>query len=335
MNRPGSRVVVERLESRILRSNPLGDPFIRDLPVYLPPSYYNSSTEYPVVLCLSGFTGSGWSWFNFQAWIPTIDERMDSLVASGVPEMILVFPDCFTRYGGSQYLDSPAVGDYRSYLTEEVLPFVDQMYRTRKDRRFRGVLGKSSGGFGAISLALERPELFSAVACHSGDMYFEYCYIPDFPPAFRLLQKLGGLQQVLEKFDQIPKTGKEDHALLNTIAMSACYSPNPENKILPFDLPIDEETGKMRDRIWKKWKKLDPVEVVKAKGINLGDYGMVFIDCGNRDEFGLIVGSRIFVKELKKQGIPHTYEEFDGGHFHTQQRYDTSLRKMAEYFSGL
>ena len=333
MNRPGSRVVVERLESRILRTNPLGDPFIRDLPVYLPPSYYNSSMEYPVVLCLSGFTGSGWSWFNFQAWIPTIDERMDSLVASGVPEMILVFPDCFTRYGGSQYLDSQAVGDYQSYLTEEVLPFVDQMYRTRKDRRFRGVLGKSSGGFGAISLAMERPELFSAVACHSGDMYFEYCYISDFPNAFRLLQKQGGLQQVLEKFDQIPKTGKEDHALLNTIAMSACYSPNPDNKASLFDLPIDEETGKMRDRIWKKWKKLDPVEVVKTKGKNLSEYGMVYIDCGNRDEFGLMVGSRIFVKELTKLGIPHSYEEFDGGHFNIQHRYDSSLRKMAEYFA--
>ncbi|MCI0417363.1 esterase family protein [bacterium] len=333
MNRPGSRVVVERLESRILRSNPLGDPFIRDLPVYLPPSYYNSNTEYPVILCLSGFTGSGWSWFNFQAWIPTIDERMDSLVASGVPEMILVFPDCFTRYGGSQYLDSPAVGDYRSYLTEEVLPFVDQMYRTKKDKRFRGVLGKSSGGFGAISLAMERPELFSGVACHSGDMYFEYCYIPDFPAAFRLLQKQGGLQQVLERFDQIPKTGKEDHALLNTIAMSACYSPNPEKKISQFDLPFDEETGKMRDRIWKKWKKLDPVEVVKTKGENLGDYGMVYIDCGNRDEFGLMVGARVFVKELKKLGISHSYDEFEGGHFNIQHRYDASLRKMAEYFS--
>ncbi len=335
MNRPGSRVVVERLESRILRSNPLGDPFIRDLPVYLPPSYYNSNTEYPVLLCLSGFTGSGWSWFNFQAWNPTIDERMDSLVASEIPEMILVFPDCFTRYGGSQYLDSPAVGDYRSYLTEEVLPFVDQMYRTKKDRRFRGVLGKSSGGFGAISLAMEHPELFSAVACHSGDMYFEYCYIPDFPQAFRLLQKQGGLQQILEKFDQIPKTGKEDHALLNTIAMSACYSPNPENKVSLFDLPIDEETGKMRDRIWKKWKKLDPVEVVKTKGKNLSDYGLVYIDCGNRDEFGLMVGSRMFVKELKKLGIPHSYEEFEGGHFNIQHRYDASLRKMAEYFAGL
>src|SRR4030095_9150432 len=164
MQRPGSRLSVERLESRILRSNPIRDPFVRDLPVYLPPSYYTSSTEYPVVLCLAGFSGSAWSWFNFQAWLPTMDERMDSLIASGVPEMILVFPDGFTRYGGSQYLDSPAVGDYASYLTEEVVPFVDQMYRTKKDRRFRGIMGKSSGGFGAITMAMNRPDLFSAVA---------------------------------------------------------------------------------------------------------------------------------------------------------------------------
>jgi enterochelin esterase-like enzyme len=332
IQRPGSRLSVERLESRILRSNPLGDPFVRDLPVYLPPSYYNSSTEYPVVLCLSGFSGSAWSWFNFQAWLPTMDERMDSLVASGVPELILVFPDCFTRYGGSQYLDSSAVGDYSSYLTEEVIPFVDQMYRTKKDRRFRGIMGKSSGGFGAITMAMNRPDIFSAVGCHSGDMYFEYCYVQDFTSAFRLILKYGGIHSLIEKFDQISKTGKDDHALLNTLAMSACYSPNPEMPHL-FDLPFDEKTGELRKSVWKKWKKFDPVQVVKSKGKNLKNFGVVYLDCGMRDEFGLFVGSRIFAKELRKQGIPHMYEEFEGGHFHIQDRYNSSLKMMAEYFA--
>ena len=332
MSRAGSRITVERFESSVLQTNPLGDPYIRDLPVYLPPSYYTSSTGYPVVFCLSGFAGSSWSWFNFQAWVPSIDERLDALVAAGVPEMIVVFPDCFTRYGGSQYLDSSAVGDYRRHLAEELVPFVDRNYRTKKDRRFRGVLGKSSGGFGAISLAMERPDLFSAVACHSGDMYFEYCYIPDFPSAFRLLQRYGGLKEVLEKFDRIPKNGKDDHALLNTIAMSACYSPNPRGKHASFDLPFDESTGKLRDRIWAKWKAFDPVEVIKKRRENLRELGLIYLDCGNRDEFGLMIGARIFVEDLKKSGIDHVYEEFDGGHFHIQNRYDTSLSKMAEYF---
>ena len=334
MSRPNNRIVVERLESNILRSNPLGDPFVRDLPVYVPPSYYNSSTDYPVVYCLSGFTGSGWSWFNFQAWIPTIDERMDALIAGGLPEMILVFPDCFTRYGGSQYLDSPATGDYRTYITEEIVPYVDANFRTKKDPLYRGVLGKSSGGFGAITMAMERPDLFSAVACHSGDMYFEYCYIPDFPAAFRLLLKYGGLEEVIRRFDRISKTGKDDHALLNTIAMAACYSPNPRRVTL-FDLPFDEKTGKLREGVWKKWKNLDPVDLVKNRRENLRKLGLIYLDCGSRDEFGLMIGARIFVDELKRSRIKHEYEEFEGGHFHIQHRYDVSLGKMAEYFTRI
>ncbi len=325
--------VIERFESRLLKGNPPGDPHVRDLPVYIPPSYYGSSTEYPVIFCLSGFTGSGWSWFNFQAWMPRIDERMNQLITAGVPEAILVFPDCFTRFGGSQYLDSSAVGLYRSYITEELIPFIDQKYRTKKDRRYRGVMGKSSGGFGAISLSMSRPDLFSAVACHSGDMYFEYCYIPDFPTAARMLRKQGGLALTLQNFDQLPKTGKSDHALINTIAMSACYSPNPQSE-QGFDLPFDEKTGEMIPAIWKRWKGLDPVETVETNGKNLRDFGVVFLDCGSQDEFGLFTGAGIFSERLIQMGVSHTYEEFDGGHFNIQHRYDVSLRKMAEYFSS-
>jgi S-formylglutathione hydrolase FrmB len=322
------------MESEALRSNPLGDPFVRDLPVYLPPSYYNCSTEYPVVVCLAGFTGSALSWFNFQAWVPTIDERMDSLIASGVPEMILVFPDCFTRFGGSQYLNSPAVGNYETYIIEEVVPLVDATFRTRKDRHFRGVMGKSSGGFGALTLSMRHPDIFSAVACHSGDLYFEYCYIRDFAVAARMVRKYGGIRSVIENFAQIPKSGKDDHAMINTLAMSACYSPNTERKPHMFDLPFDERTGKLRRSVWNRWKTHDPVEVVKTRGRNLNDYGLVYLDCGTRDEFGLYVGARIFISELKKLGVPAIYEEFEGGHFQTQERYNTSLLKMAQYFTA-
>jgi len=332
-HRQDSRVTLLRIESRRLQSNPIGDPFVRDLAVYLPPSYYTCSKSYPVVVCLAGFAGSAASWFNFQAWVPAIDERMDALVASGVPEMILVFPDCFTRYGGSQYLNSPAVGDYESYVLEEVLPLVDETFRTKTDRRFRGVMGKSSGGFGAITLAMKHPDIFSAVACHSGDLYFDFCYMPDFPTAGRMIRKYGGIRKVIENFAQIPKSGKEDHALLNTLAMSACYSPNPGRKPHLFDLPFEEKTGKLRRSVWKRWKTFDPVEVVKIRGRFLRDFGLVYLDCGSRDEFGLFVGARIFADELKKAGVRTIYEEFEGGHFHTQHRYNVSFSKMADYFN--
>ncbi len=334
ISREGSRVQLLRIESRALRNNPLGDPFVREFAVYLPPSYYNDSKRYPAVFCLSGFTGGARSWFNFQPWLPTMDERMDALIASGGSEMILIFPDCFTRYGGSQYLNSPAVGNYESYLMDELLPFVDATFRTKKNRRFRGVLGKSSGGFGAITLAMNHPEVFSAVACHSGDLYFEYCYIPDFPIAARMIRKYGGLRKVIENFAHVTKSGKDDHALLNTLAMSACYSPNVNRKPHLFDLPFDEESGRLRASVWRRWKKHDPVELVKTKGRVLKNFGLLYMDCGTRDEFGLYVGARIFVSELKKLGVTAMYEEFEGGHFQTQERYSVSLAKMSEYFTA-
>jgi S-formylglutathione hydrolase FrmB len=326
-------VVLERLESRALSGNPLGDPAVRELFVYLPPSYYNSSTEFPVVLCLAGFTSGARSWFNFQAWTPRMDERADRLMAdAGVGEMILVFPDCFTRYGGSQYLDSPATGNYRSYVTEEVLAHVEGRFRTRRDRKYRGILGKSSGGYGAITIAMDRPDLFSAVACHSGDMYFEYGYLPDFPVAARGLEKAGGLGPFLAGFDSYPKSGREEHAVINTVAMSACYSPSVGAPHL-FDLPFEEGSGRIRWDVWARWKEHDPVEIVRGKGAGLGSFGVVFLDCGRRDEFHLNLGARIFSEELRRMGIRHDYREYEGGHFNVQFRYDDSLARFGEYFS--
>jgi enterochelin esterase family protein len=48
--------------------------------------------------------------------------------------MIAVLPDCFTRYGGSQYVNSSATGNYEDYLTEEIIPFVDEQFSTIKDK---------------------------------------------------------------------------------------------------------------------------------------------------------------------------------------------------------
>lgn len=331
--RPGAgKVIVETLHSSLLASNPLGDPADRAIPVYVPPSYDISSTMFPVVYCLTGFTGSSRSWFNFQAWTPSMDERLDRLFASGVPEMIVVFPDCFSRYGGSQYLDSPAVGLYRSWLLQEVIPFIDSRYRTRRDRRYRGVLGKSSGGYGALMLGIDHPEIFSAVACHSGDMYFDYAYLPEFPAAARGLEKSGGIAKFLENLGDHGLSGREDHAVINILAMSACYSPNPVTTPHLFDLPFREGTGELVPAVWERWLEKDPVRRVRSGNHALKDAGLLYLDCGRRDEFYLNLGARILVQELEKQSVSCHYEEFDGGHSNVQFRYDVSLRRLAEYF---
>src|SRR5262249_18433230 len=148
-----------------------------------------------------------------------LDERCDALIAAGMPEMILVLPDCYTRFGGSQYLDSTATGRYETHVVAELVPWADRTYRTLAVRAHRGVAGKSSGGFGALTLGMRHPELFAAVACHSGDMLFEYCYRVDFPKACSVLQAAGGVEKFLTAFAAKPQKSKDDFLTFNIVGM--------------------------------------------------------------------------------------------------------------------
>ena len=114
-----------RHESSVLKGNPLGDAYIRDLIVYVPPGYETGDTKYPTVYCLTGFTGRGKMLTNDAAFTPNLPERVDRLMATGkIKPMIVVMPNCFTYYGGSQYINSTATGNYEDYLTREIVPFL-------------------------------------------------------------------------------------------------------------------------------------------------------------------------------------------------------------------
>ncbi len=69
-------VKVLQHESQILKGNPLGDKHVRDLYVYLPPDYERSDKKFPVVYCLTGFTGRGKMFLNDNAFAPNLAERM-------------------------------------------------------------------------------------------------------------------------------------------------------------------------------------------------------------------------------------------------------------------
>ena len=78
-----SKVIVETITSDLLRNNPLGDPYERRVPVYLPPGYDEGQARYPVVYLLAGFTGRGSYMLNDSAFDENIQERMDRLIAAG------------------------------------------------------------------------------------------------------------------------------------------------------------------------------------------------------------------------------------------------------------
>jgi enterochelin esterase family protein len=318
-------VVCLQHRSEILENNPAGDKSVRDVYVYLPPDY-DETRGYPSVYVLTGFTGRGKMLLNDSAFAPNFAERMDKLIREGrIRPMIAVLPDCFTRYAGSQYINSSATGAYEDYLTREIVPFVDENFQTIKDKNARAVMGKSSGGYGALVMALRHADLFGLACSTSGDAYFEYCYLPDMPKAFRAIK--GEPQEFLKKFwDEDAKKGKDDFSGLNIIGMSACYSPRGAD----FDLPFDSESGELREDVWEKWLAHDPVRLVEKYVENLKSLKLLYLDAGTRDEFALDLGARVFCERLKQHRVPHLHEEFDDGHFNISYRQNRSLELISQ-----
>ena len=326
-------VIIERFESQVLKGNPLGDPHLREIPVYLPPGYDETRAgDYPVIYWLHGFTGIGLSSIAKSLWTPTLPELMDRVIAAGAPPAILVMPDGSTRYGGSQYLNSPATGQYEDHIIQELVPFIDRTYQTRPGAPYRGVVGKSSGGYGAVVLAMRHPDVFGGVASHSGDMYFEACYKPFFWKALNVIPRHGGIEGFLRAFEAMPKKARDaSEALTILVAMGQAYSGNADGS---FDLPIDLPTGEMRPEVWARWLEWDPVVMAERHAGALRQMRLIYIECGRKDEWHLHYGARIFHRRLEALGVRHEHAEFDDDHGNIQYRYVESLRRLAVALSG-
>ena len=258
------RVVIETIDSTALQGNAMGDPTRRELPIYLPPGYDgDSSRRYPSAYVLAGFTGRGQALLN-DAWgDETLPQRLDRLIATGqMRPMIVAMPDCRTRLGGSQYINSSATGRYEDYLLDELVPFVDACFRTRAASGQRAVLGKSSGGYGALIQAMRHPDVFGLAASHSGDLYFDWCYKPDFITVAVNLARHGGVKAFCDNVLTTRPRNHVFHVIQNTLAMASCYSPNADAPA-GFDLPFDVDDAEMRDEVWQHWLQWDPVHLVE------------------------------------------------------------------------
>lgn len=171
------RVVVDSLWSYALGT-------VKKVVVYLPPGYESGTTRYPVAYYLHGLSGNERNWWK----AGRIDSAADSLAARGTPPMIIVMPDGDDSWWmtANALPDVPAcrrtlpayAGDadtfcvpwphYDDYIAYDLVRWVDRTFRTQADRQHRGIAGLSMGGYGAMMLALQYPQLFGAAASHSG-----------------------------------------------------------------------------------------------------------------------------------------------------------------------
>jgi S-formylglutathione hydrolase FrmB len=324
------RVVELEVTSAALAGNPLGDPDRRLVLVYLPAAH--GAAPLPAITFLHGFAGSARGWTTPSVFAPTVPERLDALVASGaIPPVVGVFPDGMTALGGTQWTNAPAVGRYQDYVADDVARAVEDAFGTIPRREARAVVGKSSGGYGALRMGRDRADAFALVGCHAGDAYFEYCYGPDLPKAAAALLGAADAAAWLDaarRKAREAKLGGGDFATLNTIAMSAHYSPNAAAP-LGLDLPFELPTGRVREDVWARWLTHDPVRFVPEGVDAFRRLAGVFIDCGTRDEHELRWGARMIAAALRDAGVPVEHQEFEDGHMGTGYRYDASLRWIA------
>jgi S-formylglutathione hydrolase FrmB len=313
--------------SEKLKSNMLGDPTDRRVDVYLPAGHDGAGL--PLLVDLVGFTAGGPAHTNWVGFRENVPERLDRLIGEGaMPPVVVAFPDCFTRVGGNQYIDSASTGLWAQFLTQEMLPAVEGAFGCGGEGR-RGVFGKSSGGYGSIVHALDHADVWAAAACHSGDMAFELCYLPDMPDTLRALARSeGSIETWWTRFESAKKTPEGSFKALNILAMAAHYDPDP-SAYLGLQLPVTRDTCEVIEERWANWLAHDPVVKLERQWQNLKQLKALYIDCGETDQFNLVYGARRFVRRLGELGVSHRYEEFADNHSAVDYRMDESLPFIA------
>ena len=322
------------IDSQALTANALGDPHQRPIYVHTPPGYDEEpERRYPSIYLIQGLTGQLDMWRNRKAFAPTVLELMDQALAQpDATPAILVYVDCWTSLGGSQFLDSPGTGRYHTYLCDEVVPFVDARYRTLPEAAHRGIAGKSSGGYGAMVTPMLRPDLFGALATHAGDALFEVSYQPDIREAVRSLRDDydGSYEAFWADLRSRPgRPRKSDGALLNMYCMAACYSTDADGTVR---LPFDTSTGRLLSAVWDRWLAWDPVRMAPERADALHGLKAIWIDAGRSDDFYLDLGAEAFRQALARLGIEENvqFELFDGTHASIEWRYPLAVSFLAQ-----
>jgi enterochelin esterase-like enzyme len=327
-----------KVHGKSLEGNLLGDSPDRDVFVYLPPSYQTSrNRRYPVVYLLHGYG------LNAERYVAAfgIPVRVDKDIAAGTgKEMILVNPDAFNKYNGSMYSSSPTNGDWETFITQELVAYIDTHYRTLATRESRGLAGHSMGGYGTWRLAMKYPEVYSSIYAMSSCCLMNN---PQPPGAGR-----GGAGAAAPK--QAPgiaekgadkggdKGGDKGKAGAKggrgggfgnvQYAEGAAWSSNPKKPPLFFDLPTED--GKFRPEIAAKWVANSPLAMVDQYLGTLKTFKAIAMDVGLQD--GLAGSNRELDALLTQFDIAHTFETYEGDHTnHVKDRFE---QKVIPFFSA-
>ena len=262
------------------------------------------SRTYPTVYVLHAHMRSAAWWFNVEPFTVSYPAAIEA----SAPDAVVALVDGWTELGGGQW-----IGELGTYLRDEVVPFVDERYPTNG---LRGLQGKSSGGYGAIVHALERPDLFQAFAAHAPDALFEVTLAHGFPAAARALREHGSVGAFWASFDGL--RSREDALLVELSSAARAFGDGS----LPFD-----ELGRPTPA-FEAWLSHDPVRLAAAHADAVSSLRGAWLDAGSSDEYFLDLGALALRDALLTAGLPDErlhFELVEGGHGGMSHRYPLSL----------
>lgn len=292
-------VTIERIKvhSPAIAGNLEGESPDRDVLVVLPPSYSKEPhRRYPVVYALHGYSIGPEQWIK-EIHVP---QTIEGAFARGSREMIVVLPDAKTVHNGSMYSSSTATGDFENFVAHDLVDYIDAHYRTIADRRSRGLVGHSMGGYGATRIGMKHADRFGALYIMS-----PCCLAPrgagEIDPA--VITRLAAVKSI-EEATRLPWG---DRGLL---AAAAAWSPDPNNPPLYLDLPMKD--GAIQADVLARWTANAPLAFIDQYVGNLRRYRAIAIDVGDRD--GLKAGTQKLHEALDKYAIAHGFEIYPGTH---------------------
>ena len=304
----GGKVEKIMVHGRSLEGNLEGDAADRDVAVYLPPSYARESRRrYPVVYLLHGYGRTADDWYPFVG----LPGSMDRNIAAGTAkEMILVIPDANTLYGGSMYSNSPTSGDWETYITHDLVSYIDTHYRTIANRASRGLGGHSMGGYGVWRLAMRYPDVYSAIYGLSACCLMNNPRPPG-PPRTPGAGRGPGPAPGRGAGDDAVRPGAHGgHPVNVAYGEAAAWSPNPNNPPLYFDQPVKD--GEFQPEVAAKWVANSPLAMLDQYVTNMKKYSAIAMDIGLQDT--LLSSNKELDQAMTRLGIPHTFETYEGNH---------------------
>ncbi|MCB1020036.1 MAG: alpha/beta fold hydrolase, partial [Acidobacteria bacterium] len=203
-----------------------------------------------------------------------------------------------TRFFGSMYSSSVTIGDWETFVAQELVAFVDSHYRTLPQAASRGLAGHSMGGYGTIRVGMRNPDVFSSIYGLS-----PCCMAPQTNPA-QLAERAKGADAIRSDDD----LAQASFGMKALFASAAAWSPNPANPPFYLDLP-----GPDNPEVAALWSANAPLALAPQSIPNLRKLEAIAFDAG-KDDRGIAQTVVELDELLQSYGIEHFAEIYDGNH---------------------